>query len=128
MTLCTRLAVALVLASAALSSAQNTEPAPSVDPLSGSSFVPGQFTPSNTFTPVTTFPRATGGAQTVITGAGPSVAPDPFTFTYTVPTATVSGTDQSALFQSLASGGYQTATDGRGLNPNPTNLQVRTVP
>ncbi|KAN0066469.1 hypothetical protein ACQY0O_000563 [Thecaphora frezii] len=105
-------------------SAQSSTSASSVDPLNGSTLSLAYFTPSETYTPITTFQRASGGVQTVLTGVGPSNDTGTALFTYTRPTATVAATPLTGLSASLAKSGYPTATDARNLAPSPDNLQI----
>ncbi|PWY98497.1 hypothetical protein BCV70DRAFT_33097 [Testicularia cyperi] len=123
----TLLASALVAAASIvlLAGQANAQSSSSTDPLNGSSFVTPVYTVSNTFTPITTFPQASGGVQTVIGGPGPSPATSSYAYTYTVPTATLPATTASQVFASLASSGqYNTAPDAKALNPDPNNLQI----
>ncbi|EST07841.1 hypothetical protein PSEUBRA_002958 [Kalmanozyma brasiliensis GHG001] len=91
----------------------------------GTSFPLSSFVPEVTFTPVTTFARATGGNPTVIGGPGPSPDTSSYTFSYTVPTQTVPAIFPSQVYQSLASsGGYNTASNAKDLVPDPNNLQI----
>lgn len=99
--------------------------AQSIDPLNGSTFSTPVFSVSPTFTPVTTFARATGGNPTTVGGPGPSPATSSYVFSYTAPTATVPALNPTQVYASLASAGqYNTASDAKGLAPNPNNLQI----
>ncbi|KAJ1028447.1 hypothetical protein NDA16_001613 [Ustilago loliicola] len=117
-------ALALFLATALLILASTTNAQVS-SAFAGTSFPLSSYTVSNTFTPVTTYAQAQGGNPTVIGGPGPSPATGSYQYSYTVPTATVPAIFPTGVYQSLASKGeYNTATDARGLAPNPDNLQI----
>lgn len=116
-------ATALLLAATLLLLATATEAQVS-SAFAGTSFPLSSFTVAQTFTPITTFASATGGNPTVIGGAGPSPATGSYQFSYTVPTQTVPAVFPSQVYQSLASSGYNTASDAKGLVPNPNNLQI----
>lgn len=93
----------------------------------GTSFPLSAYSVSPTFTPVTTFPSAQGGNPTVIGGPGPSPATSSYSFSYTVPTSTVPAIYPSGVYQSLASAGLlNTASDAKGLAPDPNLLQIAT--
>lgn len=117
LTLCLTVLVTLLLL-AFDASAQST------DPLNGSTFSTPVFSVSPTFTPVTTFARATGGNPTTVGGPGPSPDTSSYVFSYTAPTATVAALNPSQVYASLASSGYNTASDAKGLAPNPSHLQI----
>ncbi|SOV04783.1 uncharacterized protein UDID_02812 [Ustilago sp. UG-2017a] len=116
--------LALFLASTLLILA-STSNAQVASAFAGTSFPLSSYTVSNTFTPVTTYAQAQGGNPTVIGGPGPSPATSSYQYSYTIPTATVPPIFPSGVYQSLASAGkYNTATDAKGLAPNPANLQI----
>lgn len=117
-------AAALLLAATLLILA-STSNAQVSSAFAGTSFPLSSYTVSNTFTPVTTYAQAQGGNPTVIGGPGPSPATSSYQFSYTVPTATVPAIFPSGVYQSLASKGeLNTASDAKGLAPNPANLQI----
>ncbi|PWN30512.1 hypothetical protein BDZ90DRAFT_229528 [Jaminaea rosea] len=116
-----RLSLAFILLCAA-ASAQVT-PTSSIDPLSGTTFSTPVFTPATTFTPVTTFNSAGSRTPTSIDGPGPSVSSNSYTFSYENPLQTVSGTDLSRVYSSLAAHSTPTAATSP-LGPDPTYLQI----
>ncbi|GAK63753.1 uncharacterized protein PAN0_003c1961 [Moesziomyces antarcticus] len=119
-------AAALLVAATVLILASHTS-AQVASAFAGTSFPLSAYSASQTFTPVTTFPSAQGGNPTVIGGPGPSPATGSYSFTYTVPTSTVPAIYPSGVYQSLASAGLlNTASDAKGLAPDPNLLQIAT--
>ena len=119
----TRAAALFVAATLVLLAAQTEAQVSSA--FAGTSFPLSAYSVSQTFTPITTFPSATGGNPTVIGGPGPSPATSSYSFSYVVPTATVPAVYPSGVYQSLASAGQlNTASDAKGLAPDPNNLQI----
>ncbi|PKI83219.1 hypothetical protein MVES_002855 [Malassezia vespertilionis] len=79
------------------------------------------FTPKQTFTPATTFETPQGGKQTQISGVGPSISSDPYTWSYTAAQSTLLPTDNPSLSSSLAKEGH--GPGASDLNPAPDHLQ-----
>ena len=113
-------AVALVLALLAVVPVAIAQDAPVENPTNS------YYTPKPTFTPITTTPAPQGGKQTTASGNGPSAAPGPYTFNYTQPGSTVPPTQNPGLTSSLRAAGIAVGDDASKLQPNPTNVQVRT--
>ncbi|CEH15004.1 hypothetical protein CBOM_02810 [Ceraceosorus bombacis] len=114
--------VFFVLAGMTAAAAQVT-PSVSTDPLNGSSFATNPVTLPATFTPVTTFESAGSRTPTTISGIGPSPTSAPYTFVYSAPVSSLTGTGLSNLFSSLAANGQPTQFTA-AFQPDPSNLQI----
>ncbi|PWN93328.1 hypothetical protein FA10DRAFT_19083 [Acaromyces ingoldii] len=111
-------AVALLLVAVSMALAQVT-PSVSTDPLGGSTFTTPVYSPSQTFTPVTTYATAASRTPTTIGGAtGPSPATGSYAFTYDAPISTVTNTPLDNVLSSVAANGEPTDYT-RPFQPNP---------
>lgn len=99
-------------------------PSVSTDPLGGQVFTTPVFDPPVTYTVVTTYSTNTPVTESVLTGsAGGSPATQPYTFTYSPPVSSATGTDQSSIYSSLAANAEPTQYTSQ-LVPDTDNLQI----
>lgn len=82
------------------------------------------FTPSQTYTPITTLQTVTNGKPMTISGVGPDLSTNPYTWNYTAPQSTLDPTTNPAIMSSLAKAGVPVGPSVSNLQPDPANLQT----
>ncbi|WFD46202.1 hypothetical protein GLX27_000834 [Malassezia furfur] len=81
------------------------------------------YTPSQTYTPISTLPSGQSGTVIVMSGVGPSQTPDGYTWNYTAALSTLEPTVNPALSSSLAKS-VDLRSTASNLEPDPKNLQT----
>ncbi|WFD35710.1 hypothetical protein MCUN1_002571 [Malassezia cuniculi] len=110
------------------SSASASNSASGSSSAAGTDLVPQTQTTNSYYTPEVTFTIPSGsssfpGQGTAISGVGPSISTNQYTYTYNKPDATGSPTANPSLSSALVSSGIDIRSIASNLDPSPENLQ-----